>query len=356
MAVKGLILSGGSGSRLAPITHTSAKQLVPVAGKPVLFYALEAMRAAGIDEVGIVVGDTHEEIRAAVGDGSAFGVSATYIRQDAPRGLAHAVLVAEDFLGDSHFCMYLGDNLLREGIVDFVRRFEERSPDALILLQQVRDPSSYGIAELDGDRVVRLVEKPKEPKSDLALVGVYLFGPSIIQAAKEIEPSGRGELEITDAIQRLVDLGRTVEAHRVAGWWKDTGQLEDMLEANRLVLDGLQHAVAGQLTECRIEGRVAVEEGAVLERCHLRGPVWIGAGARLVDCYVGPYTAISAGAVLDHAEVEHAIILERATITGPGIRLEDSLVGRDAVVARSDRKPIAVRAFVGDRSRVEVPG
>ncbi|MEI6727836.1 MAG: glucose-1-phosphate thymidylyltransferase, partial [Actinomycetes bacterium] len=250
--MKGLVLSGGAGTRLRPITHTSAKQLVPVANKPVLFYGLEAMRAAGIHDVGIVVGETRAEIEAAVGDGSRFGLRVTYLPQDAPLGLAHAVLIAEEFLGDSPFVMYLGDNLLKEGIAPFVREFERSEPDALILLQQVKDPSSYGIAELRDGRVVRLVEKPAEPRSDLALVGVYLFTPSIFESVKAITPSARGELEITDAIQHMIDRGLRVEPHTVTGWWKDTGKLDDMLEANRLILSTIEGDVKGEVVESTI--------------------------------------------------------------------------------------------------------
>src|SRR5213082_1664603 len=236
--LKGLILSGGKGTRLRPITHTSAKQLVPVANKPVLFYGIEAMANAGIVDVGIIIApETGDEIRAAAGDGSRFGIKLTYIVQDEPLGLAHAVLTAEQFLGDAPFVMYLGDNLLQGGIEDLVAAFRDNAPDALILLTPVPDPEQYGVAELNNGAVVRLVEKPSEPKTDLALVGVYMFTPSVHTAARAIEPSPRGELEITDAIQRLVDEGHTVEPHVVKGWWKDTGRLEDMLAANRLVLD-----------------------------------------------------------------------------------------------------------------------
>src|SRR6478672_8540759 len=279
-ALKGLILSGGKGTRLRPITHTSAKQLVPVANKPVLFYGIEAMAEAGIEQVGIIIApETGAEIEAAAGDGSQFGVAITYIVQDEPRGLAHAVLTAEPFLGSDPFVMYLGDNLLQGGIADLVRAFDANQPDALILLTPVPDPEHYGVAELDGDRVVALAEKPAEPRTNLALVGVYLFAPIIHDAARAIEPSGRGELEITDAIQHLVDTGRRVEPHVVQGWWKDTGRLEDMLEANRLILDRLDHRVDGELIDSAVEGRVVIEEGARLERATVRGPAIIGAGA-----------------------------------------------------------------------------
>jgi len=353
--VKGLVLSGGAGTRLRPITHTSAKQLVPVANKPVLFYGLEAMCAAGIDDVGIVVGETRAEIEAAVGDGSRFGLKVTYLPQEAPLGLAHAVLIAEGFLGDSPFVMYLGDNLLKEGIAPFVREFARSAPDALILLQQVKDPSSYGIAELDGEgRVARLVEKPAEPRSDLALVGVYLFTPAVFESVKAIAPSARGELEITDAIQHMIDRGLRVEPHTVKGWWKDTGKLEDMLEANRLILSTIESDVRGEVVASTLEGAVQVGEGSLIERCTLRGPVVIGAGCRLSDTFVGPYTAISDGVVVEHAEIEHSIILENSRISRLGARMSDSLIGRDCVIAHSEALPVAYRFMVGDSSQIGI--
>jgi glucose-1-phosphate thymidylyltransferase len=353
--MKGLILSGGAGTRLRPITHTAAKQLVPVANKPVLFYGLEAMRVAGITQVGIVVGDTHAEIEAAVGDGGRFGLEVTYLPQEAPLGLAHAVLISEAFLGDEPFVMYLGDNLLKEGIEPFVRTFEQNDPDALILLQKVSDPQSYGIAELDGNGcVARLVEKPREPRSDLALVGVYLFTPAIFESVKAIRPSARGELEITDAIQHMVDRGMRVEPHVVTGWWKDTGKLEDMLEANRLVLSTLTGNVLGDLHDTTLEGPVQVGAGSVLERCTVRGPVVIGAGCRLTDTFVGPYTSISDGVVVEHAELEHSIVLENSRISHLSTRMADSLIGRDCVIAHSDARPVAYRFLVGDSCQIGI--
>src|SRR5215213_685977 len=295
--LRGLILSGGAGTRLRPITHTSAKQLVPVANKPVLFYGIEALVDAGIEDIGIIIApETGDEIRDAVGDGSGFGARVTYVLQDEPRGLAHALLTAEEYLEDGPFVMYLGDNLLRNGITDLVERFRSSEPDALILLTKVSDPQHYGVAELAGERVVRLVEKPKDPPSDMALVGVYMFGPSIFEAAKRIEPSWRDELEITDAIQTLIDGGSRVESHTVSGWWKDTGQLADILEANRLVLEDIERKIEGELDESsRVEGRVAIAAGATLERSVIRGPAIIGEGARIIDSYVGPYTSIEEG-------------------------------------------------------------
>ena len=353
--MKGLILSGGAGTRLRPITHTSAKQLVPVANKPVLFYGLEAMRAAGIREVGIIVGDTHAEIEAAVGDGARFDLKVTYIPQQAPLGLAHAVLIAESYLGDEPFVMYLGDNLLKEGIAPFVQAFARSGPDALILLQQVTDPQSYGIAELDGDgSVARLVEKPAQPRSDLALVGVYLFTPAVFASVKAISPSTRGELEITDAIQHMIDRGLRVEPHRVTGWWKDTGKLDDMLEANRLILGTIERDVRGECVGCTIEGQVQVGEGSVLQRCTVRGPVIIGRDCRLSDAYVGPYTSISDGVQVEHAEIEHSIILENSRICRLAARMADSLIGRDCLIAHSDALPVAYRFMVGDSSQIGI--
>jgi glucose-1-phosphate thymidylyltransferase len=353
--LKGLILSGGKGTRLRPITHTSAKQLIPVANKPVLFYGIEAMAQAGIEEVGIIIApETGAEIQAAAGDGSRFGVKLTYIVQDQPLGLAHAVLTAEEFLGDSAFVMYLGDNLLQGGIEDLVSAFRQNGPDALILLTPVPDPEQYGVAELSNGAVVRLVEKPSHPKTDLALVGVYMFTPVVHAAARAIEPSGRGELEITDAIQHLVDRGLRVEPHVVRGWWKDTGRLEDMLAANRLVLDTVQARVEGELIDSQVDGRVVVEPGARLERSTVRGPAVIGAGARLSDCYIGPYTAIGEGCSISNAEVEHSILLAGSAVHDLAGRMESSLLGRNVRVGRDQRQPRAYRFLVGDNSEVGI--
>jgi len=354
--LRGLILSGGAGTRLRPITHTSAKQLVPVANKPVLFYGIEALVDAGITEIGIIIAPgTGDEIRAAAGDGSAFGASITYIPQSEPKGLAHALLTAEEFLEDGPFVMYLGDNLLRDGITDLVERFRSNEPDALILLTRVPDPEHYGVAELDGETVVRLVEKPKDPPSDLALVGVYMFGPPIFEAAKRIEPSWRDELEITDAIQALIDDDRRVESHTVRGWWKDTGQLADMLEANRLVLEDLPRRLDGTLTEAKVEGPVAIEEGATVERSTVRGPAIIGAGAVIRDAYVGPYTSIDRDCVVERCEVEHSILLEGASVSDLDARLEASLLGKNAKLARGDGVPRTLRMIVGDNSEIVIP-
>ncbi|HYM44889.1 MAG TPA: glucose-1-phosphate thymidylyltransferase [Solirubrobacteraceae bacterium] len=359
--LKGLILSGGRGTRLRPITHTSAKQLVPVANKPVLFYGIEAMAGAGIERVGIVIApETGAEIEAAAGDGSRFGVQIEYIVQDEPLGLAHALLTAEPFLGDSPFVMYLGDNLLQGGIAELVAAFREHAPDALILLTPVPDPENYGVAELadapagEVGRVVRLVEKPSAPATDLALVGVYMFTAAVHDAARAIAPSARGELEITDAIQRLLDAGMCVEPHIVRGWWKDTGRLEDMLEANRLILDNLVGRIEGELIDSQVDGRVVVEAGARLERTTVRGPAIVGANARLRDCYVGPYTAVGEGCTIAGAEVEHSILLAGSSVCDLDGRMESSLLGRNVTVRRSASQPRAYRFMVGDNSDISI--
>jgi glucose-1-phosphate thymidylyltransferase len=367
--MKGLILSGGAGTRLRPITHTSAKQLVPVANKPILFYGIEDMAEAGITEVGIIVGETADEIRAAVGDGSRWGIDVTYIPQDAPEGLAHCVLIAQDFLGDDDFVMYLGDNLLRQGIAEFVEAFEQdraaaaelrldgdqQAPSAQILLTRVHDPERFGVAELDAaGHVVRLVEKPKDPPSDLALVGVYLFDRSIHEAVRTIDPSPRGELEITDAIQWLIDHGHKVRHEVLDGWWKDTGKLEPLLEGNRLVLETIEPSVEGTVDESsRLEGRVVIQAGAEIINSHIRGPAVIGERTRIVDSYIGPYTSVYYDCEIRGTELEHSIILEESKILDLP-RVTDSLVGKQVVARRSDARPSAIRLMLGDHSRVEV--
>ncbi|HEY2954520.1 MAG TPA: glucose-1-phosphate thymidylyltransferase [Candidatus Eisenbacteria bacterium] len=373
--MKALILAGGRGTRLRPITHTSAKQLVPVANKPVLFYGLEAIREAGIREVGIVVSDPREmlapdhrtgervtvmvnsqaEIRAAVGDGSGFGLKVTYIEQEAPLGLAHAVKISAGYIADEPFVMYLGDNLIKDGITPFVREFQREKPNAQILLARVKTPWEFGVAELEGDRVVRLEEKPAKPRSDLALVGVYLFDASVFEAVNAIRPSRRGELEITDAIQHLITSGRRVRSHVITGWWKDTGKVEDLLEANRIVLADLATEIRGAVDSAsRVEGAVRIGSGSTVERSRLRGPVVIGAGVRIADAYVGPFTAIADGVVLERCEIEHSIVLERSRIEGVPRRIESSLIGRDAVVVACEAVPRTHRLMIGDSSRVEL--
>ena len=356
MDLKGLILAGGAGTRLRPLTYSSAKQLVPVANKPVLFYGIEAMRDAGIEDITVVVspGASGMEIEERTGDGSRWGVSMRYVVQEEALGLAHAVLHGEQAIGESPFVVYLGDNLLRDGIQTMVDQFRTNAPDALILLQHVEDPRAFGVAELDGDQVVRLTEKPPEPKSDLALVGVYMFQPGIFDICRSLEPSDRGEYEITEAIQALIDQGKRVEPHVVTGWWKDTGKWEDMLEANRLLLETIEPRVEGELIDSKLEGRVAVGAGARLERCHVRGPAAIGAGAVLTDAYIGPYSAVGDGCEVRHAEIEHSILLENSKVADLDHRLEGSLIGRNVVIGRSNSKPRAYRLLVGDNSRIGI--
>lgn len=353
--MKALVLSGGAGTRLRPITYSFAKQLVPVANKPVLFYGLEAIAAAGITEVGIVVGDTADEIKDAVGDGSAFGLDVVYIHQDAPRGLAHAVLIAADFLGDDDFIMYLGDNFIVGGVTPLVDQFRRTRPDAQILLTRVSDPSSFGVAELDADgRVVRLEEKPDEPKSDLALVGVYMFAASVHEAVRAIGPSRRGELEITDALQWLIDAGRDVRSTTVTGYWKDTGNVADMLEVNRAVLESTEPYAAGTVDAAsEIVGRVRLEPGSVVERSRIVGPVVIGRDTRVVDSYVGPFTSIDDDCAVTDSEIEFSIVLRETSIRGVG-RIEKSLIGRGAEVTPAPRVPKAHVLVLGDHSRVQI--
>ncbi len=358
--MKALILAGGAGTRLRPITHTSAKQLVPVANKPILFYGIEAMVAAGITEIGVIVGDTRAEVIAALGEGERFGASFTFIPQDEPLGLAHCVLIAHEFLGDDDFVMYLGDNLLEQDLGAFVHAFESARdgadpPTAQILLKQVPDPHRFGIAELDANgHVVRLVEKPVDPPSDLALVGVYLFDRTINEAVRAIDPSPRGELEITDAIQWLVDQGKRVRCELLTGWWIDTGKLTPLLEANRLLLEKIEPRIEGKVDEAStVDGRVVIEAGATVTNSILRGPLVIGAGALIADSFVGPFSAIGDGCEIVNSEVEHSVIMERSKVIDIQ-RLEDSLIGKEAVVSRSHLRPRALRLMVGDHCQIDV--
>ncbi len=353
--MKGLILSGGKGTRLRPLTYTSAKQLVPVANKPVLFYGIEALVEAGIRSIGIVVGDTADEIRSAVGDGSPWGIDVTYIEQDAPRGLAHAVLISQDFIKDDPFVVYLGDNLLNKSIRPFVQQFVKERPAAQILLAHVPDPQMFGVAELDSNRVIRLIEKPEKPKSDLALVGVYMFGSEIFDSVQKISPSFRNELEITDAIQHLIDKGLMVTPHIVDGWWKDTGKLEDILEANRLILEMMESRMDGEIdSDSRIEGNVIIEKGAQIKRSTVRGPAIIGARTQIISGYVGPFTSIMNDVEITDSEIEHSIVMEHSIISELGNRITDSLIGRNVRIYRQPVKPSAYRFMLGDNSEVGV--
>ena len=357
--MKGLILSGGKGTRLRPLTYTSAKQLVPIANKPVLFYAVDAIVAAGITEIGIIVGETGGEIRAAVGDGSRFGARVTYIDQEAPLGLAHAVMIAEEFIAGSPFVMYLGDNLIAGGITSLVDEFRALGCNSEILLAEVPNPEQFGVAELTPEgKVRRLVEKPREPRSNLALVGVYMFDSCIFESVRRIKPSVRGELEITDAIQDLIDRGLDVHPHTVRGWWKDTGKLEDMLEANRIVLEGLEVRRGansdGIDSGSRIEGRVEIGEGVELVDSLVRGPVVIGAGSRLEHAFVGPYTSIGERCTLVRCEMENSIVLADCEICDIPLRIDGSLIGRNVRIVKTDYKPKAYRFMLGDNSEVGI--
>ena len=354
--MKGLILSGGKGTRMRPLTYTSAKQLIPVANKPVLVYGIEAIVAAGIRDIAIIVSpETGGEIRDCIGDGSRYGASIDYIEQDAPRGLAHAVLTAEPFLRDSPFVMYLGDNLLQHGITPLVEEYRSINCNSEILLTRVPNPSQFGVAELDGTKVVKLTEKPLEPKSDLALVGVYMFDEHIFEAAKAIKPSKRGELEITDAIQWLLDNGYSVHPHIVKGWWKDTGKIEDMLEANRTVLDTFERDVRGTIdADSAIEGKVIIEPGAQIIDSVVRGPSIIGCDARIVHAYVGPYTSIGNKCAVERCEIENSIVLENSSLSHVDGRIEASLIGKNVKIGRTHRKPVAYRFMVGDNSEVGI--
>jgi len=353
--MKALVLSGGAGTRLRPITHTSAKQLVPVANKPVLFYGLESLADAGITEVGMIVGDTAAEIEEAVGDGSKFGLKVTYIPQEKPLGLAHAVLIARDFLGDDDFVMYLGDNFIVGGISALVDEFRGLRPDAQILLTQVPDPRSFGVAELDADgQVIGLEEKPEHPKSDLALVGVYLFTPAIHDAVRAIRPSWRGELEITHAIQHLIDARSDVRSTLIKGYWKDTGNVTDMLEVNRMVLEGLERRIDGEVDDAsETIGRVVIEEGASITRSRIVGPVVIGAGTVVSDSYVGPFTSLAENCRITDSELEFSIVLRDSSIAGVG-RIESSLIGRHVEVTPAPSVPSAHRLVLGDHSKVQI--
>ena len=354
--MKGLILSGGKGSRLYPLTFTNAKQLIPVANKPVLVRVIECLRDAGIDEIGIVIGNTGPKIKKAIGNGDEWGVKVTYIQQDAPLGLAHAVKVSADFLGDDRFVMFLGDNVIEGGISPLIKQFATSEWNCQIVLTPIDHPQDYGVAELNEDgSVKRLVEKPKVPPSNLALVGIYMFDNNIMTAVNEIAPSARGEYEITDAIQWLVDKGHTVHPYVHRGWWIDTGQPGDMLEANDLVLEELDYTVQGNVdSDSQIGRRVTIEKGAEIINSVVRGPAIIGKNARIINSYIGPYTSISHGVYIENSEVEHSMVLENSRITDIDSRIQDSLIGRNAIIKRSPIKPKALKFTLGDNSNIGI--
>jgi glucose-1-phosphate thymidylyltransferase len=357
--MKGLILSGGKGTRLRPLTYTGAKQLVPVANKPILWYGIESLVAAGITDIGIIVSpETGGEIEAKTGPGDRFGARIHYIRQDSPDGLAHAVKVARPFLQDDPFVMYLGDNLIQDGLGGFVQTFKDQHLDSLIMLKSVPNPTAFGVAEVGGDRrVIRLVEKPAQPPSDLALVGVYLFSPAIHTAIDHIQPSARGELEITDAIQQLIDTQQAVEAQTLGGWWLDTGKKDDLLEANRIILDEYLTAadIHGSVDDqSRVSGRVTIGPGSQLVNCTVRGPVIIGENCHLENCFVGAYSSIADGVTLQAVEIDHSVVLQGARIEGIGQRIVDSLIGQRARLTPAPQRPKALRFLIGDDSQIEL--
>ncbi|HEY9886946.1 MAG TPA: glucose-1-phosphate thymidylyltransferase [Candidatus Obscuribacterales bacterium] len=358
MDMKALILSGGRGTRLRPLTYTGAKQLVPVVNKPILWYGIEQIVAAGITDIGIIVSpETGEAIQAATGDGSQFGATITYIPQMSPDGLAHAVKVAQPFLGDSPFLMYLGDNLIQDDLTQFVEKFWQQSLDALILLKQVPNPTAFGVAVLDGQgRVTRLVEKPSQPPSDFALVGVYFFGAIVHEAIATLRPSPRGELEITDAIQALVDAGRHVTAQPLQGWWLDTGKKDDLLAANQIILDEtLNSEIKGQVDEAtKISGRVQVGSGTTIINSTIRGPVVIGEHCHIENCFIGSYSSIANGVRMVDVEIDHSVVLEDATIEELHQRIVDSLIGRRVRLIHSPQRPKASRFMVGDDCQIEL--
>ncbi|BAF99841.1 MULTISPECIES: glucose-1-phosphate thymidylyltransferase [Microcystis] len=356
--MKALILSGGKGTRLRPLTYTGAKQLVPVANKPILWYGIESIVAAGITDIGIIISpETGEEIRQTTGNGEQFGAKITYIRQDQPAGLAHAVKTAQSFLGDSPFIMYLGDNLIEDDLSPFLGSFQKQSLDALILLRKVSNPSAFGVAKVDETgKVLYLVEKPKEPPSNLALVGIYFFAPTIHQAIASIQPSGRGELEITDAIQELINQNKAVEANKLLGWWLDTGKKDDLLEANRIILDtSLEIALQGEIdANSQVIGRVKIGQGSKIINSTIRGPVIIGENCHIENCFIGPYSSVANGVKLIDADVEHSVILKDATIIGIHQRIVDSVIGRRAKLEIAPQRPKALRFMIGDDSHVEL--
>jgi glucose-1-phosphate thymidylyltransferase len=350
--MRALVLSGGEGSRLRPLTSTNAKQLIPVAGTPILFHALEAIRDAGISEVGVVVGPPNgAEVRAAVGDGSRWGVHITYVEQAAPLGIAHAVSIAADFVRGEPFLLYLGDNVLLEGVARFVAEFERAEPEAQIFLSRVAEPEHFGVAVLDGERVVRLVEKPTEFVSDVALVGVYLFRDSILDACATLRPSWRNEYEITEAIQWLIDTGKTVRAEMVSGWWKDTGRPEDLLEANRMMLSRLTSQVEGEVDEAStLEGAVVVRAGAKVIRSDVRGPVVIGAESVVEDSHVGPDVSIESECTIVRSTIRDSIVMHGCSIEDVD-GVTGSILGRNVEVRR---RSAGNRLIVGDQSHVEL--
>ncbi len=354
--LKGLVLTGGKGTRLRPFTYTGAKQLVPLANKPILFYAIEELVACGVTDLGIVVGETKDQIKAALGDGSRFGARVTYIEQPAPLGIAHGIQVARDFLGKTPFVMFLGDNFIKEGIAPYVERFRTGCHNALVLLCPVERPQEVGIAELDGGRLVRVLEKPQSPPSNLAVIGIYFFDAHALGAVRRIKPSARGELEITDTIQRLIDDGLDVQAEVIRGRWIDTGKHDDLLEANHLILEDLAPALLGTHDEAsRLQGRVVLQEGAEAINSRIDGPAIIGERTRVVNSYVGPFTSIDHDCQIVDTEISGSVVLEHTTIEAVGHRIEHSLIGRNVELRGRDRRPHSYSLILGDFSKLHLP-
>ncbi|HWO93581.1 MAG TPA: glucose-1-phosphate thymidylyltransferase [Dehalococcoidia bacterium] len=356
-ALKGLILSGGKGSRLRPFTYTGAKQLVPIANRPVLFYAIQHLVDAGITDIGIVVGETGDQVRTAVGDGSAFGARVTYIEQPKPLGIAHGIIVAREFLAGDPFVLFLGDNFLRGGIAPLVERFRDDNAASYVLLCPVPNPREFGIAELaDDGRLLRVVEKPSDPVSNLAVIGIYLFDSRVHEAVSAIRPSARGELEITDTIQYLLDAGMPVRAHLVEGSWIDTGKMDDILQANRLMLDDVEPRIDGSVDEASsVQGKVLIGSGASIVNSVVRGPAVIGNDTRISNSYIGPFTCIDHGCIIEDSEISGSVVMEHTSIRAIGHRIEDSLIGRYVELAGGRLKPRGYRLVLGDHSKVEGP-
>ncbi|MDJ0508104.1 MAG: glucose-1-phosphate thymidylyltransferase [Crocosphaera sp.] len=356
--MKALILSGGKGTRLRPITHTGAKQLVPVANKPILWYGIESIVEAGITDIGIIISpETGEEIKQKTGNGEQFGANITYILQSEPLGLAHAVKVAQPFLGEAPFIMYLGDNLIQDNLNPFLDTFKDKHLDSLILLRSVANPTSFGVAKIDENgRVSKLVEKPKDPPSNLALVGVYFFASTIHEAISNIQPSARGELEITDAIQELIDSDKIVESVQLQGWWLDTGKKDDLLEANRIILDtNLTINKGGDIDQkSQVSGRVNIKESSQVINSTIRGPVIIGENCHIENCFIGPYTSVGDGVTLIDADIEHSVLLEKSQVLEIHQRIVDSLIGERTKLEMAPQRPKALRFMVGDDSHIEL--
>jgi glucose-1-phosphate thymidylyltransferase len=353
--MKGLILAGGFGTRLRPLTYTGAKQLIPVANKPIIFYGIEALVKVGVEEIGIVVGDTKEEVMNTVGNGEKWSIKIQYIYQEAPLGLAHAIKISRDFIGDAPFMMYLGDNILKDNLGNLVSQFQKNKPNALILLTEVTNPQEFGVAVVDEKgRVKKLVEKPKEPPSNLALVGIYLFDKEVFRAIENIRPSWRNELEITDAIQWLLDNKYQVESQIVKGWWKDTGKPEDIIDANLLILEDIESEDHGKVVDSTVSGRVKIGKGALIEKSIIRGPAIIGEDARIIRAYVGPFSSIGNNVTIENSEVECSVIMDGATIRNLEKRIDRSILGKNVVINQIDESPRTHRFILGDQSYIEI--